>query len=159
MLFFLRSERTMAYKWISTHGKTIPPNAVRGGYEGKFELFVARARNPSDGKLTGGKAGYNLPGCHLSYGGKEIIVEEYEVLTIPTQDRKNLVWEFRSDGILPERAIQTDADAQLYVARFAYNGTLTPGKYQHGADHREAYIGYGGSEYSSTNYEILCCYN
>lgn len=146
----------MAYQWTPTHGYKIPPNAVRGGYDGKLELFVARARNPRDGRLTGGKAAHTLPGCHLSYGGQEIIVENYEVLEIPPQYRKNLVWEFCTDGKLPECAIPTDVEAKLYIARIAYKDTLTLGKFQYGL--REAHIGWGGSEHSSNNYEILCYY-
>lgn len=66
--------------WVSACGGSLPPGAVKGGWEEDgAPLYVARARVgrvQSVGKLNPRDHTF----CHVSYGGKEHIMREYEVL-------------------------------------------------------------------------------
>lgn len=145
------AEKTENYRWVTTNSRQLPQNAFRGGFDKDLELFVARAADPV-GNMVGGKVTTALNGCRISYDGKEIIVDNYDVLTIRPEFRNNLVWEYATFGKIPEHAIPTDC--KFYIARIANDERITPGKLLDGTDC--AYVGYNGCELHSNFYEILC---
>jgi len=68
-----------AAQWVSVQGNTIPENAVQGGHEAdKSPLYICRA-NYQSGQHPG-KTRKAFNGCNIGYGGKEITIENYEVL-------------------------------------------------------------------------------
>lgn len=65
--------------WVSVEDGTIPPNAVPGGLTADGEtLFVGRATH--EGTLTVGKVQPSHQCCYISYGGREIAYNGYEIL-------------------------------------------------------------------------------
>ncbi|XP_052811303.1 natterin-4-like [Mya arenaria] len=137
--------------WKSCSGGSIPPSAVRAGYEEDGRpLFVARAKM-EDGTMTPGKAGCHLPGAHIPWGGKEIIVQNYQILVQPVNAIGHYEWKPCSGGHVPQNALSTDKG--MYVARCHQEGGLVPCKVH--VDHGCAYIPYGGGERSSSDYEVF----
>ena len=139
--------------WVKTTGNNIPEGAIRAGYEedGK-PLFIALAN--MEGVLTPGKCGYHLEGSHIPYDCKEQIVNQYEVLVFPNRTSGFYDWIHASNGEVPKHAYQTDKD--MYVGRAVYSGSLIPCKIHTSPPHRCAYMGYGGKEHNTKEYEVLC---
>ena len=139
--------------WESTSGGKIPDNATRAGYEkdGK-PLFIARAK--MRGLWTAGKCGSHLPGAHIPYDGKEVIVKDYDVLVYPINALGFLDWQHASGGKVPEKAFKTDKD--LYVGRANYSESLIPCKIATCSPHMCAYMGYREKEHNTKEYEVLC---
>lgn len=69
------------YTWSAARNDIIPLGAVVGGNEtdGKL-LFFCRAKY--QGGVHGGKVRRAFGGCNIAYGGREIMVPSYEVMTI-----------------------------------------------------------------------------
>lgn len=89
--------------------------------------------------------------AYVCYGGAEIVVSDYEVLR--TGD---FVWEFATNGEVPEGAVEAGRTAdgeKLYFARAIHEGTQTPGKLQ--VSHGCLYIPFNGEEVALTEYEVL----
>ncbi|WAR21077.1 hypothetical protein MAR_015051 [Mya arenaria] len=138
--------------WQSTSGGNIPANAVRAGFEENGQpLFIARAVM-EDGQMTPGKTGANLPGAHIPWGGKEVIVENYEILVQPPDSVGHYEWRKCSGGQVPDGALATESE--LYVGRCAHEGGLVPCKVY--TPHGCAYIPYGGEERNCPDYEVFC---
>ena len=140
--------------WVKTKGSNIPEGAIRAGYEkdGK-PLFIARA-SLGFGVLTPGKCGYHLEGARIPYGCYEQVVDQYEVLVLPNSTPGFYDWIHASKGEVPKHAYQTDKD--IYVGRAVYSGSLIPCKIHTSPPHRCAYMGYGGKEHNTKEYEVLC---
>lgn len=117
----MNTEKTKLAVWVSTSGGKIPDNAIRTGYEkgGKL-LFIARAK--MRGKWTSAKCGPYLPGAHIPYNCKEIIVKNYDVFVYPINAVRFLNWQQSSGEKVPEKAFKTNTD--LYVGRANYIETL-----------------------------------
>jgi hypothetical protein len=138
------------YRWVAAHGGRIPPGAVPHGYEADGEpLWVGRVR--MYGGVHPAKVRPAFGAAQATWGGKEVAVDEYEIL----MDRG--VWGIASGGAVPADAYpagrETDGEP-LYVARAAAApGTLHPGKVRpaFGA----ANIGYDNDEHPILSYEVL----
>ncbi len=67
-------------KWVKVKGRTIPSNAVEAGRESDGrKLYIGRAKYKD--MLITGKVGTHLSrGICIPYGGKEIELDEYEIL-------------------------------------------------------------------------------
>lgn len=67
-------------KWVKVQGHNIPDNAIEGGYESDGrKLYIGRAMYQD--MLITGKVGRHLSrGICIPYGGKEIELDEYEIL-------------------------------------------------------------------------------
>lgn len=66
-------------QWLSAKNGVVPENAMPAGFESNGEkLFACRAKY-KDGVHTG-KVRNALKACSLSYGGREVQVNPYEVL-------------------------------------------------------------------------------
>ncbi|XP_061177369.1 uncharacterized protein LOC133186109 [Saccostrea echinata] len=139
--------------WVTTTGCHIPDGAIRAGYEADGRpLFTARAQ--IEGITTPGKCGYHLPGAHIPYGCKERVIGQYEVLVHPTNAPGFFEWQRASGGIVPDTAFKTDKET--YVGRAYFSGSLIPCKIATGYQHKCAYMGYGGKEHNTKDYEVLC---
>jgi len=71
-----------ASRWVAASGGTVPEGAVKAGAEaapGQQPLYVCRAGY--QGGLHPGKLRPEFKGCNLGWGGKEVVVPDYEVLT------------------------------------------------------------------------------
>ncbi|BBL76446.1 DM9 repeat-containing protein [Methylomagnum ishizawai] len=71
-----------ASRWVAASGGTVPEGAVKAGAEaapGRQPLYVCRASY--QGGLHPGKLRSDFKGCNLGWGGKEVVVPDYEVLT------------------------------------------------------------------------------
>ena len=71
----------MEWKWVKASNGYIPDNAVViGGREANGQiLFICRANYR--GGVHPGKIRTEFGGCNIPWGGKEIVVRDYEVLT------------------------------------------------------------------------------
>lgn len=149
---YLYRKKEMA-EWKKTSGSKIPDNAIRAGYEkdGK-PLFIARAK--MGGVWTSGKCGSHLSGAYIPYDCKEFVVKDYDVLVYPICALGFLDWKQASDGKVPEKAFKTDTN--LYVGRARINDDLIPCKIATFSPHMCAYMGDGGKEHNTKEYEVLC---
>lgn len=89
--------------------------------------------------------------AYVAFGGEEIEKTEYEVLRNGT-----FVWEFATNGTVPEGALEIGMAAdgeKLYMARALYGGAQTPGKLV--STHGCLYLPFGGAEVLVTEYEVL----
>lgn len=67
------------YVWVKPHHHTIPPNAVSTGRSRNGEpLFVGRGHH--HGSLTPGLVSVSHRCLYIPYGGREIRIDDYEVL-------------------------------------------------------------------------------
>lgn len=84
--------------------------------------------------------------------GEEVLKEDVEVLR-----QGAFVWEFASNGSIPEGAIDigmTKEGEKLYMGRALYLGTQTPGKVH--PSHGCLYMPFDGTEVVLQEYEVLC---
>lgn len=145
-------------------------NSIAGGVwqhctpEGPFPQNLVRAGVDTDGcKIFAGRAFHEgdlipakiIPDKNLaviSYGGEEIIKDDFEVLR-----QGEFVWEFCTNGAVPEGAVeigQTADGEKLFMGRAFYQGSQTPGKVQ--TSHGCLYIPFNGEEVPLAEYEVLC---
>uniref|UniRef100_A0A182IKE0 DUF3421 domain-containing protein n=1 Tax=Anopheles atroparvus TaxID=41427 RepID=A0A182IKE0_ANOAO len=128
-----------------------PPNMVRAGVDGDGEvIYVGRAFH--EGDMIPAKV---IPGKNMAFvchGGEEVLKEDFEVLRYGA-----FVWEYASNGSVPETAVkigQTADGEPLFMGRAIYNGSQTPGKVH--TSHGCCYLPFDGAEVSVTEYEVLC---
>lgn len=124
--------------WVA--GKTAPAGAV-GGQENGQPLYVCRARYQGGlhpGKLLSGS-------CNIGYGGKEIIVPNFEVL-IGSGD-----WGAPRPRLANAFIAGQENNSPLYLCRGRYNNGTHPGKVVDG----RCNIGFGGEEKMLNDFEVF----
>ncbi len=135
--------------WARAADGEVPRGAFRAGREADgTPLYVIRARYA--GGFCPGKVNPAHGTGYISYGGKEILVEDYEVFTGTGR------WVPASGGGCPPGAVRAGREADgtpLYIARGRWQGSLTPGKLNR--SNRNACIPYGGEEITLSDYEVL----
>ncbi|XP_063702949.1 uncharacterized protein LOC134832748 [Culicoides brevitarsis] len=128
-----------------------PQNLVRAGVDSDgSKIFAGRAFH--EGDLIPAKIIPEKNLAVISYGGEEIVKEDFEVLR-----QGEFVWEFCTNGAVPDGAVeigQTVDGEKLYMGRAFYQGSQTPGKVQ--ASHGCLYIPFNGEEVPLNEYEVLC---
>jgi len=143
--------------WVLTQGKNIPDNAIIGGTDTDgSQLWVARAYY--DGGIHPGKAFLNArKGAVTSYGGREVEVDQYEVLV---GDQNAVRWVQQSGrlnvGSLDGRPVEGGRDkdgSTLYVAQAPYKSGVHPGKVSEKLN--GACIAYGDDEKLVETYNVL----
>lgn len=135
-------------EWVSMYtGLPIPGHAVIGGGQSypPAELFVCRARyhgGVHPGKLYNGN-------CNIGWGGNEIVLSRYEVLT----SRRPLAWVSASFGRIPAGAIQGgyQHDGPLFICQAEYHGGTHIGKIVG----QNCNFGWGGREITIPYYNVL----
>jgi hypothetical protein len=155
--------------WKSESAGSIPSNAVIGGCTnppppppgqlpgpcGVPYYYYCRATIPGHSDLQPGKIASGFAGCHVSYGGQELIEPSYQVL-VALNPSMPLTTVGASGGNVPFGAVRggIDTDGQaLYMCTAAYGNGQHPGKVrqQFGA----CYIPYGGREVAVHSYQVL----
>ncbi len=134
-----------AYAWVAaTEDEAVPRDAVRGaGESSRTPYWVCRAGYEGGvhpGKVLGGK-------CSIGYGGKEVVLSRYEVLT----GARNGWWgppEGRGDGAFEAGF---EKGRPLVLCRGEYRGELNPGKVVSGVCN----FGWGGREVSVARFEVF----
>ncbi len=134
-------------QWVAAANGSIPGGAVVGGQEPGRQLYVCRAQHAGGvhpGKVVGRH-------CNIGYGGQEIVVPRYEVLTSSQPQR--IQWVSAANGSIPGGAVVggQEPGRQLYVCRARHAGGVHPGK----VVGRNCNIGYGGREVVVSQYEVL----
>lgn len=130
-------------RWRPTNGG-VPDRAVLGGHAPAGDLYICRAHyrdGTHPGKLLDRK-------CLIGWGGREVAVSPYEVLTLQGGQWKN-----NSGGGIPSGAVSggSVSGGEMYVCRGDYQDGLHPGKLWHG----RCLIGWGGKEVALDNYQVL----
>ncbi|KFB37639.1 hypothetical protein ZHAS_00004877 [Anopheles sinensis] len=130
--------------------KDIPPTAVCAGKDRDGSpIYVARAKH--DGDLLPGKVIASSHMAYVPYEGKEICLDNFEVLT-----GTDFTWVASSNGLVPTGAFvagKTASGKPLYVGRTDYNGSVVPGKIV--SSHGCLYISFDGIEHSFKTYQVL----
>ncbi|XP_060654649.1 uncharacterized protein LOC132790206 [Drosophila nasuta] len=141
----------MDHKWIARNVRDhLPPLAIVAGYDSNRDpIYVARARH--NGEMLPAKFIPNKKQAYVSWGGKEITKNDFEILT----GHKHSWHPAKGGKVHPGalRAGQTSGGEPLYVGRAYFAGSLTPGKVH--PSHGCLYISYGGAEKRLEEYEVL----
>ncbi|PZC73230.1 hypothetical protein B5X24_HaOG209910 [Helicoverpa armigera] len=150
-------ESSGEYDWVPTTAmmaSSLTGRAVVGGHEGwdGSPLWVIRGWH--NGDLMPGKLSVRHNAASVVYDGKEISVQNIEVLCAKPE---NLRWVPASNGNVPPGAIpggRTASGETLYVGRARYQLSVTPGKIH--PSHNSCYIAFAGQEVSHKMYDVLC---
>ncbi|XP_068625620.1 uncharacterized protein [Battus philenor] len=145
------------FDWVPTTATTsghLAGKAVLGGHEGwdGSPLWVIRAWH--NGELIPGKLSVRHCSATVTYDGKEVPVQNIEVLCARADQ---LRWVPASNGSVPPGAVaggRAAAGEPLYVGRARHQLSVTPGKVH--ASHACCYIGFGGAEVVHKMYDVLC---
>ncbi|HRI29100.1 MAG TPA: DUF3421 domain-containing protein, partial [Chitinophagales bacterium] len=128
-----------APKWVTFNG-SIPADAISGGVDAGQTIYVCRCNyidGKHSGKVVGGK-------CLIGWGGKEIAVGSFEILT--GAKGCSYVWA-PWNGSIPSNALiagYTNYAKTVYVVKGRYNNADVIGKLLKGQT--TAFFGYGGVE-------------
>ncbi|MEO1262000.1 MAG: DM9 repeat-containing protein [Bacteroidota bacterium] len=156
-LFFAMNLAQAQLEWVTYRG-TAPGNTVIGGSEGNRQLPVCRCE--FKGNMTPGKVVDRR--CNISYGGKEHILDNFQVLT--KKGDVKFSWQAVKKGDpMPKGAFIGGQEGinKLYVGRMKYvtngqNRGTHPGKVVHmRSGFYNIYTGYGGKEIESSSFEVL----
>ncbi|XP_073829706.1 uncharacterized protein [Musca autumnalis] len=140
----------MDHKWVTCANGAVPSLGVVAGHDSDGDtIYIGRAdyendRLPAKVIPSKGKA-------YVCYGGKEIEVDTYEVLT-----GLRYAWVAAANGDVPEAAVKVGRAADgdfLYAGRGSWEGSVTVGKVH--PSHGCLYIPYGEEEIKLTEYEVL----
>ncbi len=144
---------TSGLRWAPGQGGAVPSGAQATGYDPGGFLFTCRAQ--IEGGTHPGKMRPGLAGCYVPLGGREVQVQQYEVLM-----GSSYTWVVSRDGTIPAGAVEggrTRTAQQLYICRAAaYDGRsamLVPGKT--GAGLRGCNVGFDSRESTAAMYEVL----
>ncbi|CAG9581149.1 unnamed protein product [Danaus chrysippus] len=136
--------------WVKASNGHAPANSLVAGHDVTGEpIYVIRAEH--EGDLIPGKLVSSNKAATISWGCKEILKTEYEVLVKSTNQ-----WVPDRGGNVPANALKagrTREDDPLYIGRVHYLNSITPGKVH--PKHGLCYISFDGKELNFTNYEVL----
>jgi len=147
--------------WVLTHGKRIPPGAIKGGNDQGHTLYIARAFQ--DGGVIPGKASdWFQKGAVIGYEEKEIQLDTYEILV---GNNNKVKWvtvkgslKVDSLGATPVDGGKENDGTPLYIARAPYGESdpidVHPGKVSEKLG--GTLIPYGGTEKKVDEYSVLC---
>ncbi|KAI9297602.1 hypothetical protein K502DRAFT_323200 [Neoconidiobolus thromboides FSU 785] len=133
-------------QWVRASNGIVPPNAVQGGSENDGRpLFIARTMYK--GSLIPGKTAPHLEGCLISFGGKEVLEKEYEVLV---GDARTLQWKecygrLQVQGFTPLEAGHEGDGLELFIAKTRLQSGEVLGKVSINMSNGMAF-GYGAKE-------------
>lgn len=129
---------------------SIPSLAVVAGHDSDGDtIYIGRAEYSGD--LLPAKVIPNKGKAYVSYGGQEIEIDSYEVLS-----GLRYQWIPAANGDVPPAAVKVGRAADgdfLYPGRGHHEGSLTVGKVH--PSHGCLYIPYGDEEVKLTEYEVL----
>jgi len=138
--------------WVRLYqGAPRPASALVAGQEGGLPVAICRAAyngGTHPGKLLGNN------GCSIGYGGKEILIPQYEVLTGTPQAQQASKWVAASGGQAAPGVYIGGGEPgrpQLPVCRAPYNNGVITGKLVA----QFCNISAGGREIQAPRYEVL----
>jgi len=138
-------------QWIPVSmGANLPDNALVGGQDSDGSpLFVARGNN--EGIWHPGKTRRDWSSANIEYGGKELVLPQYEALV----DDGHYSWKKPTNGFVPGQAVVAGQEGTnaLCICRCQYSGSVQLGKTWNG--HAACNIGYGGKGFEIPDYEVL----
>jgi len=138
--------------WVPfSYGGSVPPHAVHAGHDSNGDaIFVGRSHHSGD--WLPAKVIPNKQTAYVCWGGQEIPVHSYEVLT-----GHQYTWAPScGGGNVPPGAVTSGTTSNgepLYIGRGHWQGSITPGKVH--PSHHCLYIPYGGQEVRLDSYEVL----
>ncbi len=139
------------HRWVKVNsGNEIPPDAVIGGRDADGSpLIVAHANY--GGNWHPGKTRRDWNSTSIEYGGKEVNVQDYEVLV----GNEGLSWVRVNQGNIPENAVISghENENNLITCRCEFQGSTQVGKTWQGIN--ACRIGYGNVGNIIPNYEVL----
>lgn len=115
-------------------------------------FYFLFTRATFNGELTPGKILSDLKTIHISYGGNEYALGNFEVLINDAE----FIWLPASNGEVPENAViggQTVYGEKLYVVRAKHLYLTIPGKVC--PSHKCAYVPCDWREHTKVSYEVL----
>lgn len=133
-------------RWMDSNAsRPLPINSVIGGGEYGDTQYVCRAAYRSGvhpGKIVGQH-------CNIAYGGKEIVMERYQVLVSIV----DLQWAPANYGFIPPNAIEGGYEngKPLFICQSDYRGGRHIGKIVG----KNCNFGWGGKEVLSPIYNVL----
>jgi hypothetical protein len=138
--------RHRPYNWATWMiGTPIPAHAIIGNDLGERPYYVCQAYYA--GGIHPGK--YLSDGCNIGYGGQEVVLQDFRILT-----GRDYSWVPARFGQIPDGAVVGGHDANgqgLYVCRGEYQGEKHPGKIVG----QNCNFGWGGQEITTPYYEVL----
>jgi hypothetical protein len=153
--FYIKTQNSSNYlsdiKWMpnnrqfSLNELVYVSNDADGG-----AICIGRAYHKGD--LMPGKVRVKIDRCHVSYGGKEHSIKDFEYL----MNSPRFSWVPSSNGEVPPNAVvggRTSSNEVLYVGRAHHGEFIVPGKVH--KSHRCLYFAYGDKEHSKNSYEVL----
>jgi hypothetical protein len=142
-------------KWVSAKDGEIPSNAVSFAEDiDGNQLYVARVQHENG--LHPGKAGRHLDNAIISYGGKEVFKNEYEVLVIPSQFYE--WYPYSSVQEIPRMAVKGGFESDgkvLYVSRAVPLGACSVQLGKVGTHFSRACIPFDRKEHTVSEFEIM----
>lgn len=131
---------------MASNGQILPGTVAAGAEQGR-SLYLCRAEY--NGATHSGKIVGNY--CNITWGGREIPIPNYELLTAPRSVR--LVWVAASNGQIPPGEVRAgyEKGRDIVVCRAPYQEGLHPEK----VVGSNCNIGWGGREVLRPNYEVL----
>lgn len=131
----------------------LPEGAVHAGHDiDGTQIYVGRAYH--EGDLIPAKVMPSKRAAYVPYGGREVFVDNYEVLCYGA-----VAWVtvHPSSRAVPPFSVsggQTSDGEPLYIGRAHHNGSLTIGKFH--ISHGALYIPFGGQEVGiHSEFEVL----
>ncbi|CAG8541834.1 uncharacterized protein OCT59_009391 [Rhizophagus irregularis] len=142
-----------AANWVKASGGKVPPISF---WEGDYAI----GRGHFKGGIHIGYVDKDRKGLVISWGGKEEILRDYEVLT---GDKSYFHWVERSGTCNPQSFTplkgghEANKNEELYIAKMEHNGKIRIGKV--GPDWQSMAYGLDGVEYAASNYFVLAIKN
>ncbi|XP_001999760.2 uncharacterized protein LOC6573694 [Drosophila mojavensis] len=138
------------HTWLHYSHGAVPQDAVVAGHDADGDtIFIGRAFQNND--LLPAKVIPNKGKAYVAYGGNEIELENYEVLS-----GQNYIWLSGANGEVPIGAVEVGRTVDgetLYAGRGYHAGSLTVGKVH--PSHGCLYIPFGSEEVKIFAYEVL----
>ncbi|XP_070508817.1 atlastin-2-like isoform X2 [Chironomus tepperi] len=133
--------------WVdwSTSKSGVPEFAVLGGSDKNGSYYVIRAKRENE--MIVGKYCPQLKKAYIPYGGREVEVTSFEILT-----HTRYIWRNKSNQT--NRRIPGGYDIlgnTIYIIQAFHDGNLIPGKLHH----NEAYVSNAGYEYKKAQWSVL----
>lgn len=150
LLLCLFSSAAFAGYWIRANDGYIPDRAwAIGSDQNGQTLYLCQAQNGNS--VSPGKLRNDFNGCHISYGGQELVKPVYRAYI----GRHHGYWRFAENGDIPQNAWRVGHDsngASLYLCRVDYQGVQI-GKVRPGIG--GCNIPFGGREIVKNRYLVF----
>lgn len=152
MAFLLQSGWSTSNVHYHNEGGYSLENAFRTGVDTDNKpLFLCLAK--LFGSLQPGKTWAGYGHCNVPYGGKEYVVDQFE---IPSRETfRRIFWSVDGGAAI---SVGRDTNGNpLFLCQADFNGSKQPGKTWPGYNHCN--ISYGGQEIITDNYRVLAKYD